>query len=60
MKKYQHYIDARFQFFLKYYICFQGGIYLVQLMDTYGAPISIIFVVFLEAIAISWIYGNVH
>ena len=32
----------------------------MQLMDTYGAPISIIFVVFLEAIAISWIYGNIH
>ena len=30
----------------------------MQLMDTYGAPISIIFVVFLEAIAISWIYGK--
>ncbi|KAL3856698.1 hypothetical protein ACJMK2_011422 [Sinanodonta woodiana] len=34
-----------------------GGIYVVQLMDTYGAPISLIFVVFLEATAISWIYG---
>ena len=30
----------------------------MQLMDTYGAPISIIFVVFLEAMAISWIYGE--
>ncbi|KAK3591527.1 hypothetical protein CHS0354_031637, partial [Potamilus streckersoni] len=35
-----------------------GGIYVVQLMDTYGAPISLIFVVFLEATAISWIYDK--
>ncbi|XP_059166029.1 sodium-dependent serotonin transporter-like, partial [Physella acuta] len=34
-----------------------GGIYVVQLMDTYGAPISILLVVFLEAVAVSWIYG---
>ncbi|CAL1527008.1 unnamed protein product [Lymnaea stagnalis] len=34
-----------------------GGIYVVQLMDTYGAPISILLIVFLEAIAVSWIYG---
>ena len=38
----------------------QGGIYIVQLLDTYGAPIAIIFVVFLEAVAVSWIYGNFH
>ncbi|KAK3084772.1 hypothetical protein FSP39_018601 [Pinctada imbricata] len=36
----------------------EGGIHVVQLMDSYGAPISIIFVVFLEAIAVSWIYGK--
>ena len=35
----------------------QGGIYLVQLLDTYGAPISILFIVCVEAIAVSWIYG---
>ncbi|XP_036359791.1 sodium-dependent serotonin transporter-like isoform X2 [Octopus sinensis] len=34
-----------------------GGIYVVQLLDTYGAPISILFVVFLESVAVSWIYG---
>ncbi|WAR03545.1 SC6A4-like protein [Mya arenaria] len=34
-----------------------GGIYLVQLMDTYGAPISILLIVCLEAVAVSWIYG---
>ncbi|KAL5016175.1 hypothetical protein ScPMuIL_005764 [Solemya velum] len=34
-----------------------GGIYVVQLLDNYGAPVAIIFVVFLEAAAVSWIYG---
>ncbi|OWF52218.1 sodium-dependent serotonin transporter-like [Mizuhopecten yessoensis] len=34
-----------------------GGIYVVQLLDSFGAPIAIIFVVFLEAVAVSWIYG---
>ncbi|XP_052214300.1 sodium-dependent serotonin transporter-like [Dreissena polymorpha] len=34
-----------------------GGIYLVQLFDTYGAPISILFIVSLECVAVSWIYG---
>ncbi|XP_071094125.1 sodium-dependent serotonin transporter-like [Haliotis cracherodii] len=35
-----------------------GGIYVIQLFDTYGAPISILLVVFLEAAAVSWIYGT--
>ncbi|KAK3758157.1 hypothetical protein RRG08_060814 [Elysia crispata] len=34
-----------------------GGIYVVQLMDTYAAPISILLIVFLENIAVAWIYG---
>ncbi|XP_060564137.1 sodium-dependent serotonin transporter-like, partial [Ruditapes philippinarum] len=34
-----------------------GGIYLVQLLDTYGAPIALLFIVCLEAIAVTWIYG---
>ena len=36
----------------------QGGIYVVQLFDTYAAPISILLVVFLEAVAVNWIYGK--
>ncbi|KAK7088378.1 hypothetical protein V1264_022303 [Littorina saxatilis] len=34
-----------------------GGIYVVQLFDTYAVPISILLVVFLEAVAVNWIYG---
>uniref|UniRef100_T1J2S9 Transporter n=1 Tax=Strigamia maritima TaxID=126957 RepID=T1J2S9_STRMM len=38
-------------------ICFQGGAYVVQLLDRYAAGYSILFAVFFEAIAVSWIYG---
>ena len=38
--------------------CCQGGNYVVNLLDTRGAPISILFICFLEAMAISWFYGE--
>lgn len=38
----------------------QGGIHVVQLLDSYVAPIALIFVVFLEALSVSWLYGNVY
>lgn len=34
-----------------------GGQYVVTLIDTHGAPISILFICFLEAIAVNWFYG---
>nr|XP_042900478.1 sodium-dependent dopamine transporter-like isoform X2 [Parasteatoda tepidariorum] len=37
--------------------CTQGGAYIVQLLDRYAAGYSILFAVFFEAIAVSWIYG---
>ena len=40
------------------WLTLQGGIYVVQLFDTYAAPISILLVVFLEAVAVNWIYGK--
>lgn len=48
--------------FTLYYIiglasCAQGGAYIVQLLDRYAAGYSILFAVFFEAIAVSWIYG---
>ena len=36
---------------------FQGGVYIVNLLDAFGAQYSILFIVFLEAIAVSWFYG---
>lgn len=30
---------------------------MVQLLDSYVAPIALIFVVFLEAVSVSWLYG---
>lgn len=35
-----------------------GGNYIVNLLDTYGTAMSLLFVVLLESIAISWMYGS--
>ena len=37
---------------------FQGGAYVVTLMDRYAAGISILFAVFFETLAVSWAYGE--
>ena len=37
---------------------FQGGNYVVNLLDNHGAPISILFICFLEAVAVNWCYGK--
>jgi solute carrier family 6 serotonin transporter-like protein 4 len=34
-----------------------GGQYVLNLLDSHGAPISILFICFLEAIAVNWFYG---
>ena len=38
---------------------FQGGAYIVTLMDKFAAGNSILFAVFFEALAVSWIYGKI-
>lgn len=40
--------------------CTQGGFYFFQLLDKYAAGYSILVAVFFEAIAVSWIYGELH
>jgi len=35
-----------------------GGKYLFQLLDMWAAPISILFIVFMESVAVSWCYGK--
>ncbi|XP_069694925.1 sodium-dependent serotonin transporter [Periplaneta americana] len=35
----------------------QGGVYLVNLLNVYGPGISILFVVFVEAVGVCWFYG---
>lgn len=37
--------------------CTQGGFYVFTVLDRYAAGYSILFAVFCEAIAVSWIYG---
>ncbi|VUZ42391.1 unnamed protein product [Hymenolepis diminuta] len=34
-----------------------GGYYILTLFDTYGAPFSILFIVFCESVALCWCYG---
>ncbi|XP_035709046.1 sodium-dependent dopamine transporter [Folsomia candida] len=38
--------------------CSQGGFYFFSLLERYAAGFSILFAVFFEAIAVSWIYGT--
>ncbi|XP_075679164.1 sodium-dependent serotonin transporter-like isoform X2 [Dermatophagoides pteronyssinus] len=35
-----------------------GGNYLITLLDTHGTALSVLFVVFIETMAISWFYGT--
>ncbi|OTF75137.1 hypothetical protein BLA29_013601 [Euroglyphus maynei] len=35
-----------------------GGNYLITLLDTHGTALSVLFVVFIETIAICWFYGK--
>jgi solute carrier family 6 serotonin transporter-like protein 4 len=36
----------------------QGGMYLVDLLNVYGPGIAILFLVFVEAMGVSWCYGT--
>lgn len=38
--------------------CSQGGFYFFHLLDRYAAGYSMLFAVFFESIAVSWIYGT--
>ncbi|GFT53414.1 sodium-dependent serotonin transporter [Nephila pilipes] len=37
--------------------CTFGGYYIVHLLDSYGTAMSVLFIVFVEAAAVCWIYG---
>lgn len=39
-------------------VLFQGGAYVVKLLEEFGAGCSILAVVLLETIAVSWFYGK--
>lgn len=36
---------------------FQGGMYLVNFIGVYGPGLSILFIVFVEAVGVFWFYG---
>lgn len=38
--------------------CVQGGVYLVNMLNTYGPGLAILFVVFVESAGVCWIYGT--
>ncbi|XP_018015588.1 sodium-dependent dopamine transporter-like [Hyalella azteca] len=44
-------------FLVGLFCCTQGGYYVFQVLEVYAAGFSILFAVFWEAIAVSWIYG---
>ncbi|XP_077540422.1 sodium- and chloride-dependent GABA transporter 1-like isoform X2 [Haemaphysalis longicornis] len=47
------------QFLLGLPMVTQGGMYLLQLMDNYAVTgITLLFIVFFQAVALSWIYGT--
>lgn len=41
-------------------IYFQGGIYVLTLMDVYGGGLAIIFIAICECAALVWIYGELN
>ena len=39
-------------------LCLQAGIYMLSLWDTFAAGTAILFVVFWQAVAVGWFYGE--
>jgi len=44
--------------YTKWYLCVQGGIYVVELIDKFTLAFPLLIVVLLEVLVISYIYGN--
>lgn len=39
------------------FLCYEGGIYVLQLMDNYCASFSALMIGLVEVIAVAWVYG---
>ncbi len=37
---------------------FQGGVYVIELLDKYATAFPLLTIAFLETIVVSWIYGK--
>jgi len=48
----------RVVYMISYTITLQGGQYVITLLDTHAAPVALIFICFVEAVAVSWFYGK--
>jgi len=46
-----------FMFLSGVFLCYEGGIYILQLMDNYCASFSALMIGLVEVIAIAWVYG---
>ena len=41
-------------------IYFQGGVYILQVLDWYCASVSVMFLAFMEVFGLAWVYGNIY
>lgn len=46
-----------FMFLAGIFLCYEGGIYILQLMDNYCASFSALIIGLVEVFAIGWVYG---
>ena len=47
-----------FYFILLCFLLKKGGNYVLNLLDHYGTSLSVLFIVFVETIAVCWCYGE--
>ncbi len=43
---------------MEFVFLFQGGMYMLQLMDSYAATYSVLIIALTECLALAWVYGK--